>query len=373
MKAVLTGIGAVTPLGATLQDIHAALKTQHVPTLPSPWGFPIAPAPEPNLRGLVGRDKNLRYLTRAGQLTLAAAIQATAHAGLKRPLSHAHLILGLGPHLEPPPPQALWLLSAMPATTTAVTAAVLEIRHEASTILGACAASTQALIMASRSIAEGRAPLVLAGGGDSRVGERAVAAYAAAGVLTSTAMRPFDINRDGFLPAEGAAVFVLEHPAHAAARGAEVLAEVVGTGLAVDGSRLTAPSPEAMAAAVRAALAGAEVNPAELLVLAHGTATPAGDAAEAAMLEAIVGSTFPGAVTALKSWIGHGAAACGAMELAVFFAAQQAGFVPGIQGLCHPCTTLPLLRTPRPWRPRWVLLESFGFGGIAAAILLRLT
>lgn len=370
MMAVITGVGAITPLGADPTAMAQAVQAGRTPFVASPWGPPVALAPEPP--PWPGRLKNARYLTRAGRLTLAAALQAAANAGLQGRLGQAHLVLGLGPHLEPPPPQALWLLSAMPATTTAVTAAALGLTAEATTLLGACAASTQALVLGARAVAEGRAPVVLAGGGDSRTGERAVAAYAAAGVLAAETMRPFDQDRDGFVPAEGAAVVVLESPEHAAARGARVLARIVGTGLAVDGARLTDPAPAAMAQAVRAALAGDAVDPARLLVLAHGTATQAGDAAEAAMLEEVLGPDFPGAVTALKGWLGHGAAACGAMELALLLACLEAGFVPPTPGLARPCTSLPVLRAPRPGQPGWVLLESFGFGGVAAALLLAL-
>ncbi|MEJ5243881.1 MAG: beta-ketoacyl synthase N-terminal-like domain-containing protein [Desulfomicrobiaceae bacterium] len=373
MKVVLTGWGAITPLGASPQAMAEAVRRGQTPFVPSPWGYPVAPAPSPNVRALVGPMKNARYLCRAGRLAVAAAVQAVADAGLAPPLSQAALFLGLGPHLEATPPQALWLLSAMPSTTTSLVAATLGIHGESATLLGACAASTQALAWGARAIAEGRTAVALVGGADSRVGERAVAAYASAGVLAPADIRPFDTERSGFIPAEGAAMMVLESEEHARGRGARILASVLGTGIGIDGRELTDPNPETMAPVVRGALEGTAVDPSQLLVLAHGTGTRAGDAAEAAMLEAELGSDFPGAVTALKSWLGHGAAACGLMELALFFACRSHGFVPPVRGLATPCARLPFMRACRPWQPRLLLVESFGFGGQAAAVLMELT
>lgn len=370
MNVVLSGWGAITPLGATPKAMAEAVLQGHRPFVPSPWGSPVAQAPCPNLRTIVGPMKNARYLCRAGRLAVAAAMQAVADAGLLPPPAQAALFLGLGPHLEAPPSQALWLLSAMPSTTTSLVAATLGICGESATLLGACAASTQALAWGARAIAEGHAAVALVGGADSRVGERAVAAYRSAGVLAHEDIRPFDAARSGFIPAEGAAMLVLESEDHARARGARILAKVLGIGLGIDGTQLTDPSVETMTQVVRQALGSTAVDYSQLLVLAHGTGTPVGDAAEASMLEAVLGSDFPGAITALKSWLGHGAAACGLMELALFLACRAQGFVPPVRGLFTPCTQLRLVRQCWSWQPRFVLLENFGFGGQAAAVLL---
>jgi len=369
MRVAITGFGVISPLGSSPEEIQAAIHRGGPPFHTSASGQLVAPMVLPPKRQL-GPCKNARYLGRAGTATLAAALAAVAHAGLRPPLPEAALYLGLGPNLEDPPPQALWLLPLLPNTTTAVVAGSLGIGGENATLLAACAASTQALALGARAVASGLAPLAIVGGGDSRIGPRAVAAYAAAGVLTATDIRPFDQCRDGFVPGEGAAVFVLEDIQRARGRGACIWGEVVGWGIGIDGTHLTDPHPEAMACTVRQALAQAPLDPAAGCVLAHGTGTPAGDQAEAQMLEAVFGGDV-GGVAALKSWLGHGAAACGAVELAVFFALQTVGEVPPVRGLENPCTSLPVLQDFRPWRPAWVLLESFGFGGQSAALLIR--
>jgi 3-oxoacyl-[acyl-carrier-protein] synthase II len=301
------------------------------------------------------------------------------NSGLKPgALEQAGLFLGLGPNLQARPrsDKALWLLDYLPNTVSATMAEILGLHGENLTILTACAASTQALSQAFRTIAAGFCDVALAGGGDSRLCAEGIRAYNQAGILASgfddpeQACRPFDQDRSGFAVGEGGAVFVLESLEHAQARKAIILAEIVGASSSLDGGSLTGPAPEGTVAAraVRQCLHG--LGQEELCVLAHGTGTILNDDVESRILA----TTTPGAIAiaAFKSRIGHLAAACGCAELALGLICAEIGYFPAIANLKNPChPELPLLRTPANLKPRNLLLQSFGFGGQNACLGVR--
>ncbi|MFQ8737317.1 MAG: hypothetical protein ACLSAH_16055 [Bilophila wadsworthia] len=187
---------------------------------------------------------------------------------------------------------------------------------------------------------------------------------------------PFDEARDGFVPGEGGAAFVLESLESARARGAAVFAELLGFGASLDGGALTAPDESARFAeqAVRGALADAGLEPHAVdWVSAHGTGTPLNDRSEAVLLERVFAQAEARpAVTALKSWIGHGSAACGGMELALMLAAWRSGRLPPIRNLRAPCSgLLDFAVATRPFPGPVGVLENFGFGGQNAALVVR--
>ena len=184
----------------------------------------------------------------------------------------------------------------------------------------ACASALQAIGEGFRRVRYGLSETVLCSGGDSRLSRGGMLGYAKAHALSrnpvpSEASRPFDEARDGFVPGEGGAAFVLESLESARARGAAVFAELLGFGASLDGGALTAPDESARFAeqAVRGALADAGLEPHAVdWVSAHGTGTPLNDRSEAVLLERVFAQAEARpAVTALKSWIGHGSAACG--------------------------------------------------------------
>ncbi len=380
-RVVITGSGFVLPLGTNRQDVRAALREPFGPFVRSTADAQVAACPVPSfdLKDHVGRCKNARYLTRGQQLCLAAAVKAVDDAGLgPRALVQAGLFMGLGPNLEARPrdDKALWLLDCLPNTVTSVMAEMLGVHGENLTILTACAASTQALGQAFRAVGTGLADVALAGGGDSRLSPEGVRAYKQAGVLATgferpeLACRPFDQSRSGFAVGEGGAVFALESLEHAQARGARILAEIVGASSSLDGGSLTGPDPEGRAgrAAVRRCLTGLDGE--SLCVLAHGTGTVLNDQVEGCILARTAPKAL--AIAAFKSRIGHLAAACGCAELALGLICAAQGAFPGICGLENPCRDdLPLLRASMPLRPRTLLVQSFGFGGQNACLGVR--
>lgn len=376
-RVVITACGTILPAGCSFQEISDTFDananlfcaSSHDPDVTA------CPVRDFELKSFTGRFKNSRYLSRAQQLTLAATLRALQNADLRADaLETCGLYLGVGPNLEAHPVanKALWLLDFLPNTLASAIAQITGIRGENTTLLTACAASTQAIGQAWFSIRHGLCDLALAGGGDSRLSAPGIDAYKVAGVLaTGTpdhACRPFDLQRTGFAIGEGAAMFVLESLEHATRRNAPILAEICGTGSSLDGIGMTRPDPDgnSAASAVRKALGGIEAD----VILAHGTGTRHNDAMEAELIRRVHPNAK--AVTAFKSWIGHLAAGCGAAELALGLACAQSGIFAGIRNLTQPCDEhIPLLRQAMSLKAENMLLHSFGFGGQNAALLVR--
>lgn len=380
-RVVITGSGFVLPLGRSVPEVLQALDASHGPFVRSSHDPDVAVCPvrDFDLKTHVGRCKNARYLSRGQQLCLAAGILAVDAAGIgPDDLDRAGLFLGLGPNLQARPREdrALWLLDCLPNTLAATMAEILGLHGENLTIMTACAASTQALGQAYRTVAAGLADVALAGGGDSRLSLEGVRAYRQAGVLATgferpeLACRPFDQGRSGFAVGEGGAMFVLESLDHARNRGADILAEVVFASSSLDGGSLTSPDPTGNSAvrAVRDCLEATGTD--GLLVLAHGTGTVLNDEAECRILAATTPHAL--AIQAFKSRIGHLASACGAAELALGLACAARGRFPAIANLSAPCCLdLPFLRACAALRPRNILVQSFGFGGQNACLGVR--
>lgn len=243
----------------------------------------------------------------------------------------------------------------------------------------ACASGATALGVARDLIRAGSCDLVLAGGSESARDPMTATGFAQMGALSrfrgaaSEACRPFDRERDGFVLGEGAGVLVLESPAHARARSAPVRALLRGYGASADAHHATAPHPDGRGAeqAVRAALADAGLAPTDVgHVNAHGTATPLGDAVEAAVLRRVLPDAPP--VTACKGVLGHALGAAGAIEAAATVLALQHQTVPptanfrqgddglGLDVVAGRARTVPM---------EAALTNSFGFGGQNAVLV----
>jgi 3-oxoacyl-[acyl-carrier-protein] synthase II len=250
--------------------------------------------------------------------------------------------------------------------------------------VGACAAGVQAVIDGLRLIQAGEADTVLAGATDAALSPLLLGSLANAGALApagddpTDACRPFDRTRAGMVPSEGAAVFVLEALERARGRSAPVLAIVAGGGRAGDGYHLTAPEPagQGTAAALRRALADADVAPAAIdALVAHATATVLGDEAEGRALQAVFGPEPRLAVTAPKAALGHGLGAAGAFGVLVGVWCLRDQLVPPTRNLDDPdpaCGPLDHVRgEPRAMAVGHVVVNAAGFGGQNAAVVLR--
>jgi 3-oxoacyl-[acyl-carrier-protein] synthase II len=272
------------------------------------------------------------------------------------------------------------MLRFLPNTAASVIARLTGFRGENLSVGTACAASLQAIGEAFRKIRNGYLNCALAGGGDSRLNPGGLLAYRKAQALyegagqPERASRPFDLKHQGFVPGEGGAFFVLEAMEHAMKRRAPILAEVLGYGASIDGYNMTAPEPNGLWAlqAVSHAIRQAGLELAQIdAVSAHGTGTPLNDTVEADLIERFFSGCRP-LVLAFKSWIGHCASACGAMDLGLCLMGMQTGTWPGIRNLETPCNNqLNYLRFGTHAGLRTILLQNFGFGGQNAALVIR--
>ncbi len=238
-------------------------------------------------------------------------------------------------------------------------------------VVTACAAGTHAVGNAARLIADGRCDAVLAGGSEAPFTPTAVAGFTNMTALSSSGVsRPFDVERDGFVMAEGAAALVLEDWDMARARGAVILAEVLGSASTADAHHITAPSPGGSGAVhcMQLALDDAGVRPADVVhVNAHGTSTVLNDAAEAEALSKVFGTSLGPLVTSTKGVTGHSLGAAGALEALAVVLAMQTRLIPPTAGLTVLDPELPPIRMvmgePAAWTPGVSISNSFGFGG----------
>ncbi|KPA15667.1 3-oxoacyl-ACP synthase [Candidatus Magnetomorum sp. HK-1] len=397
-RVVITGTGLISPLGTTHNEIVTFFKAGQA-------GFErssidsdciICPVKNFDLIDYTGKFKNRRYLNRGASLSVAAAIAAIKDATLSNKiLEKSGLFLGAGPNLDIENEfsgmidhqinwnklQALWILKFLPNTAASTIAQITGVHGESSTIGTACAASLQAIGDAFRKIKDGYLDIALAGGGDSRLNSGAMMAYKKAQSIykgqeqPNRVCRPFDQNRQGFVSGEGAAFFVLESLEHAKKRDANILAEILGYGASMDGYGMTAPNPNGKYAqmAILQALEEANKHIDEIdLISAHGTGTQLNDTMEANLIHRVFDEHKP-MVIAIKSWIGHLSAACGAVELSVCLACMKHSYIPEIRNLHNPChENVNFVRTPISSMVNTLLLENFGFGGQNCALIVQL-
>ena len=249
--------------------------------------------------------------------------------------------------------------------------------------VSACASGAHSIGEAARTIARGEADAILAGGTEAPVSEIGVAGFAAMRALSArnddpqAASRPFDTGRDGFVMGEGAAVLVLESLDHARARGASVLAEVLGYAATADAAHIAQPTEDGAGPrrCMELALHDAGLSPADVDYLnPHATSTPLGDAAEARAIRAVFGSHVDQvAVSATKSMTGHLLGAAGAVEAFLCVRALETGILPPTINLESPdpeCELDHVANKARQRRIRVTLSNSFGFGGTNAALVL---
>ena len=394
-RVVITGVGAVTPLGAGATTLHER------------WT-----AGECGIEDGQGRcddfdptaflsRKEARRADRFTQLAIAACDEAVHdaawHDGLPYEADRVATVIGTGigglgsledQHdvLRDRGRQNVSPL-AVPLMMGNAGAAALAMRHglhgEAYGVVSACAAGAQAIGSAARMISTGEATAALAGGAEAALTPLATAAFAAMDATSNSGIcRPFDARRDGFVMGEGAGVLVLEERVAAEERGAKILAEVCGYGASADAHHLTAPEPEGRGAAIaiERALEDAHLEPKDIdYVNAHGTSTPLNDRAETAALKKALGdSAAEVPVSSTKSAIGHLLGAAGAVEAIATVLALRDEVAPPMLGHEQPDEGLDLDYVPNEARtldvngkPAIALSNAFGFGGHNAVLCLE--
>ncbi len=250
------------------------------------------------------------------------------------------------------------------------------------TTVTACAASANAIGDAAAIIERGAADVMVAGGAEASVTRFAIAGFGQARALSTNndnpevASRPFDLERDGFVMAEGGAALILEERDRAMARGADIYAEVVGYGMSADAYHITLPRPGGAGAAraMRAAILDAGIEPGDIdYINAHGTSTAANDATETAAIKTVMGDeAYRVPISSTKSMTGHLLGAAGALEAIASILAIRDGVIPATINYATPdpeCDLDYVPNEPREAEIRYAMSNSFGFGGHNVALV----
>ncbi len=336
--------------------------------------------------------KEARRADRYNQLGLAAAQLAMDDAGpLDVDPAMAGVWMGTGVggltslesqiivcHERGPDRVTPFLVPMMMANSNAATISMrFGFTNTCQTTATACAAGTHAIENAAREIASGRATVMLTGGAEVSTTKTAQAGFANMTASTPTGIsRPFDINRDGFLMAEGAGVVVLEELNHALARNAHIYALITGVGSNADAHHITAPAPHGVGAAscMELALLDAGLSPSDIAhINAHGTSTPLNDRGEAEAIAKVFGIPSP-PVTSLKGALGHTLGAAGAIEAVAVCLTFENNVIPITANtkVVDPEINIDVvINETRPLGPGAIISNSFGFGGHNGCIIFE--
>lgn len=253
-------------------------------------------------------------------------------------------------------------------------------------IVSACATSTNTIIDAATYIRLGKADMFVTGGSEASINEVGIGGFNAMMAMSTrndeykTASRPFDVSRDGFVIGEGGGALILEELEHAQKRGAKIYAELIGAGMSADAYHLTAPHPDGLGAklVMKNALEDAQISPEEVdYVNVHGTATPLGDISEIKGIQNVFGDhAYKMNISATKSMTGHLLGAAGALESMAALLAINEGIIPPTINLKNldPEIDSKLNLTPNVAQKREVniaLSNTFGFGGHNASVIFK--
>jgi 3-oxoacyl-[acyl-carrier-protein] synthase II len=407
-RVVVTGIGAVTPVGIGVENYWSGLisGTSGVGriSLFDPEAFDVQIAAE--VKGFdpsafVDR-KESRRMDRFVQLGVAAALEALEHSGLKITEHNAErvgVLVGSGIGglqtleneirvlVEKGPSRVSPLLIPMMIADMASghISILTGAKGPNSTIVTACATGAHCVGDSLEILRRGDADVMIAGGTEASVTQTAVAGFGNMNAMTSkfndnptAASRPFDLGRDGFVIGEGAGVLILETLEHAEQRGAPILCEVVGYGMSGDAYHMTQPAPngEGVARAMKAALRSAGLEPEQIgYVNAHGTSTPLNDKNETAALKSVFGDHAKSlAISSTKSMTGHLLGGAGAIEAVACVLALTRDILPPTMNYTTPDPDCDLDYIPNKARPAKVdatLSNNSGFGGHNAVIVLK--
>jgi 3-oxoacyl-[acyl-carrier-protein] synthase II len=406
-RVVVTGLGAVTPIGNDVAEYWEGLRSGRNGVAPitlfdaSRHACRFAAEVKNFEPGGWLEPKESKRWDRFCQFGVVAAKQAVGHAGLEIDAATAPRVgvsIGSGVggllvaetqsqvlHARGPDRVSPFCVPMMiPNMAAGLAAIALGARGPSSAVATACAAGSNAIGDAFRLIQLGLADAMVCGGAESAITPLGVAGFASAKALSfrnddpATASRPFDAERNGFVIGEGSGVVVLESLEHALARGAEVLAEIVGYGVTCDAHHITAPSPGGVggAEAMRLALADARLAPEAVdYVNAHGTSTQANDSNETAAIKTALGPhAYRIPVSSTKSMTGHLLGGSGGIEAVASVLAIRHNLVPPTINYQNPDPACDLDVVPNQAREHpvnVVLSNSFGFGGHNVCLAFR--
>jgi 3-oxoacyl-[acyl-carrier-protein] synthase II len=407
-RIVVTGLGATTPVGATVTETWEAILAGQsgVRLMPFDWvetyqlPVKIAATIKQSPLEVLARVE-ARRLDPAGQYGLIAAREAWADAGtpeveperlgvvMGSGIGGVNTLLDQWDTLKEKGVRRVFPLAVpmlMPNGPAAAVSLELGARAGAHTPVSACASGAEAIGYAMEMIRGGRADVVVAGGTEAAMHPMPIAGFAAMQALSTRnddperASRPYDTGRDGFVLGEGAAVIVLETEGHARARGAKIYAEVCGVGMSSDAYHIAAPDPEGAGAAraMRTAVESAGLSPKDIVhINAHATSTPVGDIAESNAIRLAFGDEVDHMpVSATKSMTGHLLGAAGALETIFTILAIHHRLAPATINLddYDPAISLDVVNSEHRKLPEGdiaALNNSFGFGGHNLALTIR--
>jgi 3-oxoacyl-[acyl-carrier-protein] synthase II len=406
-RVVITGLGAITPIGLTVEEFWANLTAgvsgAGPVTMFDTTGFPVRIACE--VKGFDPKAymdfKLAKRACRATQFAIAASQMALADAGLTIDGNNetavgvvmntggggigeipegTEMLLAKGPRSISP----FFVPTIMANAVSCLVSLASGAKGPIITSTAACASGTYAFLEALRLLRLGEATAVIAGGTESSVFPLALASLGRAGALSSQnddpqrASRPFDRNRDGFVFGEGAAATVVETEEHARQRGAYIYAELAGGAITGDAYHITAPDPsgDGAARAMKLALENARMAPEEIdCIFAHGTSTPLNDAMETRAIKTVFGDhAYQLAISATKSMVGHAMGAAGAISGLAAALAIRDGVVPPTINYETPDPECDLDYVPNVARKQEVsaaVVNGFGFGGQNVAVIIR--
>lgn len=398
-RVVISGLGVVSPVGHCTEDYWESLIAGRSGFAPATLGTAAQATGK-----LVGEVKNfdpaahfessqLLLLDRFSQFAVVAARQAVQQSGLTLQDELAErtaAIVGTGSGGQTTLDEGFHRLYAEGAARVhplsipkmMVSAAAGQVsmfcgsKGPSFAVASACASATHAIGLAFHMVRGGSVTCAIAGGTEASITFGGMKGWEAMRIMSSDTCRPFSKDRKGMIIGEGAAMVLLESLEHARARGADILAEVVGFGMSADAKDLTAPDPNGMARAISAALSDAGLAGEQIdYVNAHGTGTVANDAAETAALHKSFGAHARQlAVSSTKSVVGHSLGAAGALEFVATVMAMRDGIVPPTMNYLGADPNCDLDYVPNEARRspvRAALSNSFAFGGLNAVLAAR--
>lgn len=409
-RVVITGMGALTPIGNTLEEYWDGLKAGKSGCAPITYfdteHFKTKFACEIknfNVTDFIDR-KEARRMDRFAQYALVAGDEAIAHSGLdtdSMDKNRVGVIWGAGiGGLETFQEEVKSFATGngtprfnpffIPKMIADIAPAHISIKYGFMgpnyTTVSACASSANAMLDAMNYIRLGHCDVIVTGGSEAAVTQAGMGGFNAMHALSTrnespeTASRPFDATRDGFVLGEGAGALVLESYEHAKARGAKIYAEVIGGGFSSDAYHITAPDPEGkgVIAVMKNTLENSGINPEDVdHINTHGTSTPLGDVAELKAIKAVFGDHAPNiSINSTKSMTGHLLGAAGAIEGIASVMAINHGLIPPtinhttVDENIDPSLSL-VLNEPQKREVNVALSNTFGFGGHNCCIAFR--
>ncbi len=406
-RVVVTGLGAITPIGNTVEEYLTGLTSGRNGVAPITLFDATnhacrfaAEVKDFDPTGLLEPKESKRW-DRFSKFGVIAAKQAIANAGLSITTANAskvgviigsgvgglltmesqsHVLANKGPGRVSP----FTVPMMIPNMATGLAAIALGAKGPSSAVATACAAGSNAIGDAFRILQLGKADAIVCGGAEASITPLGVAGFSSAKALSfrnddpTSASRPFDAERDGFVIGEGSGVLVLETLAHAKARSATIHAEIIGYGTTCDAHHITSPTPGGLggAEAIRLAIQDGKLNQSDIdYINAHGTSTPANDSNETSAIKNVLGDRAKQiAISSTKSMTGHLLGGSGGIEAVACVLSITNGFIPPTINYANPdpnCDLDYVPNTARDKKIRVALSNSFGFGGHNVCLAFR--